>query len=72
MLPRTRFVTVTAIAMTMLLKNSWGMPGWSEPKPRSQPARVNGSGMIVRRAASGSVLNDVMICQAKGTSISSA
>jgi hypothetical protein len=58
--------------MSALLKKRRGRVGVSSLNAYSYAWRVKGSGMIDRRTESGSVLNDVISDQAKGTNMRSA
>ena len=69
MLPRIRLLIVTARARTALLANSTGSGGSSFVSAYSQPAVVNGCGMMFSVTESGSVLNDVITDQPNGTNI---
>ena len=60
---------VTATAMIALLTNRTGRGGSSFVSAYSQPAVVNGWGMMFRLTESGNVLNDVMTDQANGMNI---
>ena len=65
-------MTVTTAAISALLKKSWMRPGESPLNAAFQPSSVIGSGMNVRRTASGEVLKEVTTVHRKGTNISNA
>ena len=66
-------LSVTAAAMSVLLRNSRGSDGSSSLKAVCQPSRLTGDGMSARsRTESAWVLNDDDTLHANGMNISTA